>query len=45
MSLWKHYYGAMKIEPPICLEQNGNIKQDAQKVRPARPQPKKAPEA
>jgi hypothetical protein len=40
-----YYYGAMKIESPIRLEQNGNIKQDAQKARPARPQPMKAPEA
>jgi hypothetical protein len=35
----------MKIESPIRFEHNGNIKQDAQKVRPARPQPMEAPEA
>jgi hypothetical protein len=31
--------------PSACLGQRENTRQDAQKVRPARPQPMEAPEA
>jgi hypothetical protein len=35
----------METQSPTRLEQNENTEQDAQKVRPARPQPMEAPEA
>jgi hypothetical protein len=41
----KNYFGTAKLRWPARLGRDENTLQDAQKARPARPQPMKAPEA